>query len=192
MKMINSLPMFLLAANLAFPALAQSPGASCSPDGQSLTMKSGTLYGVHLICSGGVWTIAGFQVGNATDSCAAEVVGTIRWNSPNLEYCNGSSWVTVGASTSNVQCSGSLWNGWGVSCVNITTGRFCYATDSVSNWICNTPSGFSVGAGVIQCSGDKYYGYITSICVNITTGKWCYVDSSVSSWTCRNAASFSP
>ena len=100
MKMINSLPMFLLAANLAFPALAQSPGASCSPDGQSLTMKSGTLYGAHLICAGGVWSIAGLQVGNATDTCAAGTVGVIRWNGSTFQGCDGAGWVQLVSSTS--------------------------------------------------------------------------------------------
>jgi hypothetical protein len=100
MKMINSLPMFLLAANLAFPALAQSPGASCSPDGQNLTMKSGTLYGAHLICAGGVWSIAGLQVGNATDTCAAGTAGVIRWNGSTFQGCDGAAWVQLVSSTS--------------------------------------------------------------------------------------------
>ena len=47
-------------------------------------------------------------VGPSTTTCGSLVAGGIRWNSPNLQYCDGTAWQTVsGTGTSGVAAAGN-------------------------------------------------------------------------------------
>ncbi|WP_408096741.1 tail fiber domain-containing protein [Peredibacter sp. HCB2-198] len=46
--------------------------------------------------------IGGIQIGNDGLACGASKVGTLRYNSGNVQYCNGTSWLTFGVSGSGI------------------------------------------------------------------------------------------
>jgi hypothetical protein len=93
----------LLASAPAWAAMPQ-PGDACSRADDNMTVQgqAGTLYGHHMVCSSGVWTVAAFQVGqDASDTCNGTLTAALRWDasSTRMQFCNGSSWLTLASST---------------------------------------------------------------------------------------------
>jgi trimeric autotransporter adhesin len=108
----------------------------------------------------------GIRVGSEAAACAAGLTGAIRYNTGNLEYCNGSAWTALAAS------------GSGITAFNGQTGNTqTFATPGVSgtapNWISgsdthtlNIPmaSGTDVTAGLISKTDyDSFSGKLSSV-----------------------------
>ncbi len=53
----------------------------------------------------------GIQIGSDADACGATKVGTLRYNSTNIEYCNGSSWQAFGISGAGITSLNGSTNG---------------------------------------------------------------------------------
>ncbi|MGZ3775502.1 MAG: beta strand repeat-containing protein, partial [Bdellovibrio sp.] len=97
------------------------------------------------------------RVGNGGETCGASYTGAIRYNSPNIEFCNGTAWtiLTSGAGSSYLASSGGSLSGG----LTISTGG-----ETI------TAGGLTVSAGGINANstGITNAGSITGVGSNIT------------------------
>ena len=112
------------------------------------------------------------RVGNGGETCNATLSGAIRFNSPNVEYCDGAAWtvVTAGAGSSYLSSSGgTLSGGLTISSGGASiTGGINANSGSITNVSSQTITGTTAAtssttgaltvAGGVGVSGDIFSG----------------------------------
>jgi len=91
----SALLLFLTILGAPLPALAQyaSPGGSCTTSG-ILANSNG-----FLTCNGSAWVANPIWIGAQAAACSSTYAGQIQWTGSLLEYCNGSTWTTIGTAS---------------------------------------------------------------------------------------------
>lgn len=121
-----------------------SPGASCSEHasgaGQS---RNGGIF----TCTGGVWVANPLYVGTTSATCDSDHAGLMRYNSGEIEFCDGSSWRFFASG------SGSCSAPSGLSFTNVTEQSL--NTVVTSNTATITFSGCSSGNSVSVSGGGN-------------------------------------
>jgi hypothetical protein len=83
-----------------------------------------------ILSIGGVWVLETVQPGAATAPCAAGTAGQIQWTGAALQYCNGSTWNSLGGTAITLGTSTSATNPQRSS--DATTGIFSSAASTVA------------------------------------------------------------
>jgi hypothetical protein len=164
--------------------------AACYPNG-NLANSNG-----FLTCTGGVWVANPILVGATNAACNAGNTGYIRYNSGNLEVCNGTAWGQVATgSSSDWQCGGgAVGNSVYSTCTKPSTGQICYTAGvdgggGFGSWNCLTPSGWPGSSSDWQC-GAGVASLVYFYCTKPSTGQTCYIGYGKPSWTCYNPISW--
>ncbi|MES2803658.1 MAG: hypothetical protein V4654_14295 [Bdellovibrionota bacterium] len=103
----------------------------------------------------------------ANGSCSAAEVGSLKYASGYMQFCDGSNWYRTGAVTSLGSCSGS------------TVGEMRYASSKMqwcngTNWIDMTGAGLNYfGTGA---DGNLNTAGVTNVCDSTTDGSMCVMN----------------
>lgn len=171
--------------------------------GSALNGDGRIIFGLHsadrliittntIVASGTVSVTDAIQVGSSTLSCSSGIPGAIRYNSPNLQFCNGTSWTNIGGG-GTVTGTGSatsvaFWNG--PSSLSYDTDGFYWdATNNRLGIGTNTPSvtlnlvANQLGAGTMRAMNLNTQGYAGITLAN-------HSNESVGTFTYGNANAF--
>ena len=89
----------------AAPAQAQIVGKSCGADtGWSQTAANS---GTNMSCINNVWQFPAYQFGLAWGACNSATAGMVQWTGSALQYCDSTSWATLGNSSGVGSATGS-------------------------------------------------------------------------------------
>ena len=86
-------------------AHAQIVGKSCGADtGWSQTAANS---GTNMSCINNVWQFPAYQFGAAWATCGSATAGMVQWTGSALQYCDSTSWATLGNSSGVGSAAGS-------------------------------------------------------------------------------------
>ena len=103
----------------------------------------------------------GVRIGDTAAACAAANAGTVRYDSGQLQYCNGSAWTAMGGGVPG-QLYGLCWqqrqapscNGYGYGCYMYSSGGVL--TCNTSTWCRCAPGYTEVVTGGSMCANNEY------------------------------------
>jgi len=87
--------------------------------------------------------VGGIKVGNDASTCSSSNAGTIRYNSGNIEYCDGSSWQQLAISGSTMSPP-IIWSG------------YCTSQGRATGWnvYCNNAADFNTASSYLTADGS--------------------------------------
>lgn len=97
------------------------------------------------------------RLGVDATACSATIAGAMRFNTPNVEYCNGTAWTAIAAaSASGVTSVNTLTGAVTLTTTNIAEGTNLYHTDART--IAAPLTGFAVGTNSSIAASDTVLG----------------------------------
>ncbi|MFY9286943.1 MAG: hypothetical protein WAO98_00415 [Alphaproteobacteria bacterium] len=90
------LRLLLLSFLMTLPAASTLQAAEKLTAGGACTSDTNVLdWDTVWQCVSNVWVRAGLFIGTSSDTCDSTKAGKMRYNSPNMEYCNGTAWTVL-------------------------------------------------------------------------------------------------
>ncbi|MEC9291897.1 MAG: tail fiber domain-containing protein, partial [Pseudomonadota bacterium] len=168
---------------LALGTTASQPMSFSTNNAERMRINSAGNVGIGTDSPSSTLHVAGdVQIGNSSATCAATTAGAIRYNSGDVEFCNGSAWASVGGSgADNLGNKQDFANGYsnflrlGIDANNNETSA--YAGYLIFNDLADTAtanqasayfaydervSGIKIGTGNVQSATDATAIYLKS------------------------------
>jgi len=158
-------------SGLYLSSSSTTPDIAIDPDGD---VGIGTTSpSAKLDVSGGISASAGIKIGSVSSTCNSSRAGTMRYNSGVMEFCDGSSWSTIGGSldyrivgrsTTYKKCCGGTITATCPSSYNRAIGGACSCGG-------DSPGGGRINSNNFVCSCERASGsgcttgYAQVVCV---------------------------